>query len=122
MPRKKTPKPRRPSKLKVGYTDIRVRVSRDLEGVYGEYQGARKLILLDRERGAHGPDGVNTLLHELLHAGYDLGELKNSGLSADEAKHDEERVVTVLANHLTELFRRNRGLLRWIEAELGNGE
>ena len=115
--KKRTKTPRRPSSLRVGYTDIRIRVE-DSEDNHGAYSSVKKTVTLATDSST-GPEGVNTLLHELLHAGYDLGSLRCTGLSADDAKADEERVVTVLANHLTELFRRNPRLVAWMTEELG---
>lgn len=112
--------PKPPKELDVSYTTIKVRVSKELEDDHGLYLAAKKLVRL-AEDSCEGPEGVNTLLHELLHAGYDLGSLRNPDLSSDAAKADEERVVTVLANLLTELFSRNPRVLKWIAAELRSG-
>lgn len=111
---------RPPKQLDVGYTTIKIVVSKELEDDHGLYLAPKKLVRL-AEDSCEGPEGVNTLLHELLHAGHDLGALRNPELSSDAAKADEERVVTVLANLLTETFKRNPRLLKWIATELRSG-
>lgn len=112
-----------PRRLRVGYADITVRLSEDLEDQHGLYSPAKKLITLAKTAdSSRGAEGVNTLLHELLHAGYELAQLRNLELSSEQARADEERVVTVLANHLTELFARNPKLLKWIALELHGAE
>ena len=111
---------RRPTKLHVGYACIKVRVSKEMEEEHGSYSGLKKVITL-AEDSSFGIEGVNTLLHELLHAIYLFGSLQNSELTSDQQKADEERTVTVLANHLTDALRRNPQLLAWIQAELKPG-
>jgi hypothetical protein len=66
---------------------------------YGECDTGRGVIRLDTERPN---DAVaDTLIHECLHAIANSADLKIS---------NEEKVVSVLAHGLIELFKRNHGL------------
>lgn len=93
--------PELPKTIRVGYRDYTI----------GEYEprlaeaegnaGWHSAFLMEiRVRTDHRPAEVaNTLLHETLHAAYKHGALAPGD--------DEEHVVTVLANQLTQVWRDN---------------
>lgn len=116
---RRRPAPSLPRSIRLGYRPITIRKSRDISNAsHGEYQADKKLILLNPD-SCTGEDGVNTLVHEVMHACFDLAQLHHSELSREQNREHEEKLVTVLANQLTEAFKRNPKLLAWIEAELG---
>ena len=53
---------------------------------------------------------VDTLIHEINHAAYAIGQLKKDD--------DEERVVSVFASVWTQIYRDNPHLLKFIQKEL----
>jgi hypothetical protein len=57
-------------------------------------------------RGQRGFQQANTLRHEILHAAFHEGELT--------AEDSEERIVSVLANILTQVDRDNPDVIDWI--------
>ncbi len=71
--------------------------------------GSDNAVLVDSK--LKGPDLVRVILHELLHAMWAFGEIK-------EADSGEEHSVSVLSNQMTELFCRNPHLLIWIAENL----
>lgn len=97
-----------PKSVKVGY---RVYPIEDWAPAVAEAAG--------RDGECHRPQGVirvrtdfdpqyvaEVLLHEVLHAGYDMGGLK--------AEDDEERVVTVLTCQIMQIWRDNPDLVEFV--------
>ena len=54
---------------------------------------------------------VDTLLHELFHAIWSIGQLK-------EKDQEEERAVAVMASYMTQILRDNPHLVKWITKNL----
>jgi hypothetical protein len=105
-----------PRKIYLNYAEIRVELvpSEQLpEGDCGEWSSAHKLIRVDR---ALDPiEMINTLWHEIKHAGGFLTGLKfDGGEDRDKKGDDEERVVTVTTNFEIEALRRNPRLRRFL--------
>lgn len=48
---------------------------------------------------------ANTLLHEVLHCAYQVGAAEDG---------DEEKIVTIMANQLTQIIQDNPKLWKWI--------
>ena len=92
-----------PKTIKVGYRDFNVSQA-PLRDRYGECDKDRGQILY--APGQSNLQLLNTILHEIDHACWDLGGL--------EDKEPEERVVTVLNNVRTGVLRDNRELVSWI--------
>lgn len=100
----------RPDRVDLGYRTLRVEwvAPATLGDAWGAYRNAAGLVQIVENQTP--VELANTLLHELLHAVYDLAAL--------EAGDDEERVTATFANGLTELLRRNPGLLDWLREQL----
>lgn len=101
-----------PGSIRVGYRTYRVEEFEILDATsadkFGECDHIRGLI---RVRMDLGPVVIaNTLLHEVLHACCEVG-----GLQDDDK---EERVVEVLSNQLTQVWRDNFEWSSWMEAML----
>lgn len=75
-------------------------------------QNRNSLTVVDCGRGF---ENVNTLVHELLHFVYKDNSLHQLSDDKDDA---EERVVSIMANGMTEILVRNPDLLEWIRSEL----
>lgn len=114
-PKRSSRKP--PKFVDLGYRRIEIRMVKEVDPEdknYGLFIESKNLILVAEEH--KGPDRVNTVLHELLHAMFKLRRLKDAReLEKDEM---EEHLVENLANDLVELYRRNPRLLQWVDHEL----
>lgn len=101
-----------PSKIKLGHTELSVVESTDSldPGDLGEFSSHHRRITLAPGQG-HA-EQVNTLLHELAHAAYYFDALRQD--ETEEAKNEEERIVTCVANRLAEALLRNRRLREFI--------
>lgn len=100
-------------KLRVGFKTFRVRPLSDPErdaadGAMGLCRKMGGEILVDPYRTPE--EQADTLLHELLHAAWYVGDLP--------AKVDEEKAVTVLAHVLCQVIRDNPGFLGALRAGL----
>lgn len=98
-----------PSNIRIGYADYSVEDWAYTEalsnGNDGECHNQTRTI---RVRNDLNPGRkANVLLHEILHAAYNMGDLSD-GCS-------EEKVVTVLANQLTQVWRDNPEFIRFME-------
>ena len=90
-----------PTSLKVGYRVIKVL---EWEGAnergsdeLGLYSSSKGIIKIDTSQSKE--DVLNTLIHEILHACYHNGNLQPGDC--------EERIVTVLANNLSQVIQDN---------------
>lgn len=103
-----------PTSVRVGYRDFDVvewdRKDAEASGRYGECDKANAIIRVSTDRGS--VKAANTLIHEILHAAWDIGDMPG--------KVDEEKVVTVLANQLSQVWRDNPGLVAYLTDALGN--
>lgn len=94
---------RPPKNIKVGYKDYTVEVA-PLRDRYGECDKEKRKILY--APGQSKLERLNTILHEIDHAAWDVGGLDDT--------EPEEKVVTVLNNVRTGVFRDNPKLMAWI--------
>jgi len=94
-----------PNSVRVGPFDVTIETTPILEGVYGHYQPDEMKIVFSLEH-PNIQHAVNTLIHELTHAIYDIYECKDAD--------GEERLVSVLALGWTQVYRDNLCLLQWI--------
>jgi len=94
--------------VKIGGMDIEVyKLPGDSE-FFGDFSYINTRIRIDQDlkKGAL----VDTLIHEINHAAYAIGQLKKDD--------DEERVVSVFASIWTQIYRDNPHLLKFIQKEL----
>ena len=75
----------------------------------GECDRANRIIRVRED--LNGDDKARILLHEVLHACYSMGDLADGDA--------EEKVVTVLANQLAQVWRDNPDFVRFMSASLG---
>lgn len=96
-----------PKEVRVGYALYRIEAFRhDGETADGKLGDCDRVIHTIRVRPDLPASQVaNTLLHEILHAAYDIADLP--------AKH-EEKVVSGLARVLTQIAQDSPEVLRWI--------
>lgn len=104
--------PELPKSIRVGYrtytvTEMDPRVA-EAEGNYGWHSGLLCEIQV-RTDGIAQPEVADSLIHEVLHAAYQLG-----GLKFDDS---EERIVTVLAQ-LTQVWRDNSAFVAFMTESL----
>ena len=91
--------------VKVGAVDIDV-FSLPFDGeAFGDFNYLNMRIRVDEN--LKGTVLVDTVLHELNHAIWAIGNLKSE-------KEEEERVVAVMASYWTQILRDNPHLIRWI--------
>ena len=95
--------------VKVGGMDINiVRVSLN-EEIFGDFSYINSRIRI--EESLKGAVLVDTVLHEINHSVWAIGNLKTE-------KEEEERAVSVMASYWTQIFRDNPELIRWINRNL----
>jgi len=97
-----------PTVIKLGYQDIKI-TEEDLVDAQGCYQAEQSKIRIKEDMDKR--EQMNTLLHELLHAIVYVYGLKKD-FKTDE---EEEKIVNLLANGLTEVLVRNKDLVMFIE-------
>lgn len=97
-----------PKTLYLGYSEIKIKFT-DLSDCYGQFDAETMTIEISNST-RRGGDLVATLLHEINHAIF-----RNM-----KGFNNEEQIVSILANHYTELFKRNPKLLKWMREELDN--
>tara|TARA_R100000081_G_scaffold3467_1_gene1996 strand:- start:403 stop:720 length:318 start_codon:yes stop_codon:yes gene_type:complete len=91
--------------VKVGAVDIDV-FSLPFDGeAFGDFNYLNMRIRVDEN--LKGTVLVDTVLHELNHAIWAIGNLKSE-------KEEEERVVAVMASYWTQILRDNPHLVKWI--------
>lgn len=110
-------KPRPPKTVKVGpYTyDVFLESSetnQDLGNCYGYHDFDELSIVIRKELPLSLQRGV--LLHELLHALYDVSELDETHINEEKKAHVEEVVVSRLTAHLLSLVRDNPKLVEYL--------
>lgn len=88
--------------VKVGYKEYKV-VEQVLQTAtdvnYGMHDGSKSTIYINPEWCKKDCRHANTLIHELLHAIYDVYHIQDTD--------DEERTVTTMANGLTQVLKDN---------------
>lgn len=97
-----------PKKIVIGFRTFDVSVCDSLPNIMGSVNTNRRIIYI--EAGHHQHDMLDTIIHECLHVMVDDSKL------VDES--DEEKLVAILANKLTELFIRNPKLLDWMRQQV----
>ncbi len=103
-----------PAVLKISAYDIRlINLLSDEEGddqvTWGKWSMNLQLIKLKADQPSPY-FAVDTLLHEIFHAIWCIYNIKR--------EDDEERSVSTVATAVTDLFRRNPGLLYWLATTL----
>lgn len=105
-----------PKIVYLGYRDLNLKRSPTMGNEeYGHFDSVKGIISIST--GRHPHEEANTVLHEILHAMLNL-----SADPVTEKEEVEERLVTVLANQITELWRRNPDLIAYLDAKLGDTE
>lgn len=104
-----------PTTARVGYRDYRIEswptMAASGEGCLGQTCNVTGTIKVNQALIAEQPvKAANTLIHELLHACWFVGGLKDDD--------DQERNVTVLANQLTQLWRDNPPVIAYLAENL----
>mgnify|MGYP000389055993 FL=1 len=95
--------------IKIGSTDYSIEYVPLNEELFGDFSYINSRIRI--EQNLTGPPLVDTVLHEVLHAIWRLGQLKDK-------KEDEERTVSVMASYLTQVLRDNPALMPWLRKHL----
>ena len=95
-----------PDKIRIGYRDFQVEVWDHLNAVSANRFGEcdRNLGIIRVDVVSEPQNVCNTLLHEILHAVRHQQQLEN------DDHEQEERVVTVMANALSQVLRDNPGI------------
>jgi hypothetical protein len=101
-----------PASIRVGPYDIKIETldEKSAEDKYGEFGESEHTIWL-RPEFISGPVAVDSILHEIFHAIWCVGAIKQ--------EHGEEQIVTVQATGLTQILRDNPLLTAWIAKALG---
>ena len=99
-----------PQHLKVGSVIYRIvemgYQQANAEGLDGCCEVGQKIIRIRED--LNRDDKARILLHEVLHAAYNMGDLSDGCT--------EEKVVTVLANQLTQIWRDNPDFVRFMNS------
>lgn len=97
-----------PTSVRVGYRDFQIvdwdEKAASAAGRLGECDLQHGIIRVCQAYGMQS--GCNTLIHEVLHAAYASARLGN--------KEPEERVVSCLADQLSQIWRDNPGLVTFV--------
>ena len=97
-----------PTRIKVGYQDIKVIESDLIDGAQGCYRADEPEIRV--KEGMSKVETLNTILHEILHSIVYVYGLKEEFKDNDK----EEKLVNALGNGLTEVLLRNPDVVRFI--------
>jgi len=95
--------------VKVGPTDFSIEYVPLNEELFGDFSYINSRIRI--EQNLKGTALVDTVLHEILHAIWKLGQLKDK-------REDEERAVAIMATYLTQVLRDNPTMLTWLKKNL----
>ena len=95
--------------VKVGPTDFSIEYVPLNEELFGDFSYINSRIRI--EENLKGSALVDTVLHEILHAIWKLGQLKDK-------REDEERAVAIMATYLTQVLRDNPKMLTWLKKNL----
>ena len=98
-----------PKVIKVGGFDIEVKPLENLEslahGINGHFSAIEHVIRIDRTLPKLKL--MDTLLHEVLHAIYNVGNISD--------EDEEERIVSIMASGLTQVLRDNPKLRKFFD-------
>ena len=95
--------------VKVGPTDFSIEYVPLNDELFGDFSYINSRIRI--EQNLKGTALVDTVLHEILHAIWKLGQLKDK-------REDEERAVAIMATYLTQVLRDNPTMLNWLKKNL----
>ena len=95
--------------VKVGPTDFSIEYVPLNDELFGDFSYINSRIRI--EENLKGSALVDTVLHEILHAIWKLGQLKDK-------REDEERAVAIMATYLTQVLRDNPMMLTWLKKNL----
>jgi predicted nucleic acid-binding protein len=95
--------------VKVGPTDFSIEYVPLNDELFGDFSYINSRIRI--EENLKGTALVDTVLHEILHAIWKLGQLKDK-------REDEERAVAIMATYLTQVLRDNPKMLTWLKKNL----
>lgn len=95
--------------VKVGPTDFSIEYVPLNDEIFGDFSYINSRIRI--EENLKGSALVDTVLHEILHAIWKLGQLKDK-------REDEERAVAIMATYLTQVLRDNPKMLTWLKKNL----
>ena len=95
--------------VKVGPTDFSIEYVPLNDELFGDFSYINSRIRI--EENLKGTALVDTVLHEILHAIWKLGQLKDK-------REDEERAVAIMATYLTQVLRDNPMMLTWLKKNL----
>jgi|TARA_R110000850_G_scaffold14139_3_gene45327 predicted nucleic acid-binding protein len=95
--------------VKVGPTDFSIEYVPLNDELFGDFSYINSRIRI--EENLKGSALVDTVLHEILHAIWKLGQLKDK-------REDEERAVAIMATYLTQVLRDNPKMLTWLKKNL----
>ena len=99
------------TKVRIGPNDVNISFTSLNGELFGDYSHINNLIRI--EKTLTGGPLVDTLLHEILHVIWRLGQLK-------DVKETEERVVSVTASYLAQIIRDNPKLIARLQKEMPN--
>lgn len=100
-----------PKKVRIGYLDYKIEEYQDDE-FEGDYSPQSQRIRI-RTLGRSSAFIANTLLHEVMHGVYYHSSLKSPN-SSDSDTETEENVVNGMSNMLSQVFRDNPDLIRYL--------
>ena len=95
--------------VKVGPTDFSIEYVPLNDELFGDFSYINSRIRI--EENLKGTALVDTVLHEILHAMWKLGQLKDK-------REDEERAVAIMETNLTKVLRDNPKMLPWLKKNL----
>ncbi len=95
--------------IRVGPMDIGVFFIPGDNDTFGDFTYLKMQIRVDSR--LEGAALVDTLLHEIFHAIWAMGQLKSKA-------QKEERAVAVMATYMTQVIRDNPHLMKWITKNL----
>jgi len=95
--------------VKVGPTDFSIEYVPLNDELFGDFSYINSRIRI--EENLKGTALVDTVLHEILHAIWKLGQLKDK-------REDEERAVAMMETYLTQVLRDNPKMLTWLKKNL----
>jgi hypothetical protein len=100
-----------PDFIRIGPYDVAIQVEdarwHDLNQCYGRYIPGDMLIQFGAGAEINDLHAAETLIHEFLHAAYDIYHLQESD--------NEERLVTTFSTALVQIFRDNKWILDFIK-------
>ena len=99
------------TKVRIGPNDVNISFTSLNGELFGDYSHINNLIRI--EKTLTGGPLVDTLLQEILHVIWRLGQLK-------DVKETEERVVSVTASYLAQIIRDNPKLIARLQKEMPN--